>query len=684
MNIFAATRFMVSAAIVIAASACGGDGPTPPAGGVASLTLSPSTDIRLYAIGETTQLTATPKDESGNTISAGITFTSSNPAVATVTGSGLITATGVGTTKITATAGSISRQITVTVQQAQFNVQSVQPCAGLDLRGYKFEAQSAHLLIVSGTDNPPGGFTTADYEAFAATFENLLYPVVTSNFGTTADIDGNGKVIAFFTRAVNELTPANSQSVVGGFFFGRDLFPKVTSGGLRACAGSNQAEMFYLLAPDPTGAVNGNVRTTESVRRITAGVIAHEFQHLINSSRRLFINQGATWPETSYMEEGLSHIAEELVFYEASGLLPRSNLGINDIRANQQRLDAFNSYMISNAARFSNYLKTPGTNSPYQRDDDLETRGAIWTFLRYLADRGAPGSAYSEVVCPSPVVLSGPGASCGIDGAAAQQFTVPAGATAGEFAIVAFVGNLPAVPGTPPQSGSITLAASATSTIVAIGPPSPSAGPAGPNFSMLGAAANRSIASPVTLDHSFHARLRASERRELPGRVRAARAAYSLRQTPSARMYSAPAEPMMAAAPVEPVWAQLVNSNDTGIVNLRGRFGQDIAGAAQDWAVAHYVDDVGFTSLPLQYTHPSWNFRSLLPFLSTNGGSGTTPGTYPLRVLSLTAAHTEVLVDGGALYFRFGLAPATTSTVRFTVGGGPPPSNLKLVVVRTK
>ncbi|HUR91791.1 MAG TPA: Ig-like domain-containing protein [Gemmatimonadaceae bacterium] len=682
---------MAVAAAFLVAACGGGDGPTPP-GGPASLTIEPSSDVRLLGVGDTRQLTATPRDSDGNPVSATVTWTSTNPAVATVNSSGLVTATGIGTATVRATAGSVSQDISVTVQQPQFNVNPNSACQSPDLRGFKVEAQSAHLIIVSDVGNPSGGFTSQDYQAFAATFETLLYPVVTSNFGTPADIDGNGKIIAFFTRAVNELTQANSQSVVGGFFFGRDLFPKTTGGGLAGCAGSNVAEMFYLLAPDPTGVVNGNVRTTETVRRITAGVIAHEFQHLINASRRLFINQGAIYPETSYMEEGLSHIAEELVFYEASGLLPRSNLGINDIRASNQRVDAFNSYMISNAARFSNFLRAPGIHSPYQRDDDLETRGAIWAFLRYLADRGAPGSPYGEIPCSSPVALAGPGTSCGIEGSAAQQFTVSAGGAAGEFAIIAFAGNLPAIPGpTPPQVGYITLSASATSTIAFVGPPNPWAGLGGANFSLLGGASNRSVASPVTLDHSIHARLRKIERSELPDRVRGARAMYSLRNASSARMYSAPDAPMMSTAPVEPIWAQLVNSNDTGIVNLRGRFGQDIAGAAQDWAVAHYVDDVGFSSLPPQYTHPSWNFRNLLPWLSTNGATTTgtppvnTPGTYPLQTFALnTNTTTQVLVDGGALYYRFGLAPATTSTVSFTVGGAAPPSNLKLVIVRTK
>lgn len=673
MNILAVPRLMVCAAIAVAASACGGDGPTPPLGGVASVLLSPATDIRLYAISETAQLTATPKDGSGNTVSAAVTFTSSNTGVATVGSTGLITATGIGTTKIVATAGSVSKDLTVTVQQAQFNVRSTESCANPDLRSYKFEAQSARLLIVSDPANPPNGFTAADYQEFAATFESLVWPVVTANFGVPADIDGNGKAIAFFTRAVNELTPTGSVSVTGGFFFGRDLFPKVAGGGFQACAGSNQAEMFYLLVPDPTGSVNGNVRTAANVKRITLGVIGHELQHLINSSRRLFINQGAMWPETAYMEEGLSHIAEEMVFYEASGgLAPKVNIGISAItQFGQPRVDAFNAYMASNAVRFSNYLRSPTTNAPTQADDDLETRGAIWSFLRYLADRGTPGTPFSETACTPPVTLA-VGGRCRVDGAAGAQFNVSPGTTLGEYAIIAFAADLPV-------TGSLTATGSATSSIAVTGPPTPWAAPAGAQLSMFGSGSMGTGAATMTLDYTFHSRLRALERKELRSRVAGARAAYSMIDRSSARLNVGPGSaPSAAAIVVEPVWGQLVNSNDTGIVNLRGRFGADITGAQRDWAVANYVDDTSVPALPNQYMHPSWNFRSLLAGLPSNNN------VYPLQVQSLTSPVTLTFTNGGAAYYRFGVPAGATSSVTFTSNGSAPPSNLKLVVVRTK
>lgn len=680
-------RPIIVAALTGLAAACGGgDDPLPP--GPARIDVVPATEQRLFGIGATVQLTATPRDEAGNPVSATVTWSSDNTAVATVNSTGLVTATGLGTAKVRASVGSLFQEVTIVVAQPQYNVNATNPCGSPDMRNFRVETESAHLRIVSGLDNPPGGFTLQDYQAFAATFESLVWPVLTENFGMPTDIDNNGKVIAFFTRAVNELTKPGEQSVVGGFFFGRDLFPRAGNIRFTECPSSNEAEMFYMLVPDPTGVVNGNVRSVNSVRNLTIGVIGHEFQHLINSSRRLYINQGAMWPETSYMEEGLSHIAEELLFYEASGgLLPRTNIDIDMIRQSQQRVDAFNAYMSSNSGRFSAYLKDPTTNAPYQKNDDLATRGAIWSFMRYLADRGTPGTPFTEPVCAEPVALA-VGGRCRIEGPAAAQFNVAAGSSLGEFTISAFAADIPAVgTGSSATDGTMSTTASASGSIAVSGPPNPWTGFGGAQLSTFGTAALGGFTPALAQDVAFHSRLRALERRELPHRVAGARAVYAARAGLGPRMFSGEATaPSMAVAALEAVWSQLVNSSDTGIVNLRGRFGSDITGAARDWAVANYVDDIGLSGLPSQYAHRSWNFRSVLPALSSNGAQpGGVLGTYPLKVQSLTeTAVSLTMTNAGAAYYRLGVASGATSTVRFTVGGGTPTANLKLVVVRTK
>ena len=250
-------------------------------------------------------------------------------------------------------------------------------------------AVSERAIIVGDSANPDGGFTDEDYRAFAIAFDTLVYPVSVENFGAPADIDENGRSLIFFTRAVNELTEEGDSSVTAGFFFGRDLFPRTMAGDLGACEGSNQAELFYLLVPDPGGAVNNNRRTREQVARGTIGVLAHEFQHLINASRRLFVNN-ATEFEVVWLNEGLSHIAEELLFYRTSGLAPLQNIDVQRLRSSQRILDAVNAYQVSNLGRLAEYLEDPERNSPYQLDDDLATRGSAWALLRYAADQKSP------------------------------------------------------------------------------------------------------------------------------------------------------------------------------------------------------------------------------------------------------------------------------------------------------
>src|SRR5690606_23646136 len=153
------------------------------------------------------------------------------------------------------------------------------------------------------------------FATIAGTFDDLVWDVNIASFGEPSDIDENGRVIIFYTRAVNELTPSGADSYVGGFFYNRDLFP---TSGANGGAGSNEGEMFYMLVPDPNGEVNGNRRATDFVLERTYSVLAHEFQHLINDSRRLYVNKALVW-EDSWLNEGLSHIAEELAFYAASG-----------------------------------------------------------------------------------------------------------------------------------------------------------------------------------------------------------------------------------------------------------------------------------------------------------------------------------------------------------------------------
>ena len=297
--------------------------------------------------------------------------------------------------------------------RVSLNVNTTSACdrVASGIRVGRVAAVGAHAVIVADTSNPAGGFTDADYQSFATSFDTLVYNVDVRHFGTPADAVSGGRSLVFYTSAVNALTPPNANYYIGGFFWVRDLFPTT---GTNACAGSNASEMFYMLVPDPSGTINGHVRRRADVARSTVGTLGHEFQHLINASRRLYVLNTTNYVEELWLNEGLSHIAEELDFYRASGLgpvgqpgqSPRARLTPSAITGQASGLTALNAYQVQNLSRLGLYLQATEQYGPYVPEtgsgatttyDFLEMRGAIWSFLRYAADRsGKSDSAFFQ------------------------------------------------------------------------------------------------------------------------------------------------------------------------------------------------------------------------------------------------------------------------------------------------
>jgi hypothetical protein len=294
----------------------------------------------------------------------------------------------------------------VTVGQiVEINVNATSACSNPIHHPARVMAIGTKAIILNDTLNPKPGFSTADYQRFAARFDTLVYPMDVAAFGEPTDIDKNGRIAIVFTRAVNELTPRGSTSYVGGLTFSRDLFPQAGSPRAEACPASNEGEFFYLMAPDPLGTINGNRRTNAFVDSNSTGVIAHELVHLINASRKLYVNTSAPKFEEKWLDEGLAHIAEELLFYRESGLAPRSNLTYQSlIQSNRVRFAYLND-MSGNANRYRDYLFAPTNGSPYKAGDSLSSRGAAWSLLRYLADRAgsSDGNLWSRLVDNSAV-----------------------------------------------------------------------------------------------------------------------------------------------------------------------------------------------------------------------------------------------------------------------------------------
>jgi hypothetical protein len=296
------------------------------------------------------------------------------------------------------TAGAARRAITPGVPSlgGTYDLNVAQGCSGpVDNRRGVVRSIGRRIIIVSDTANPAGGFTTAQYDSIAAEFDSIAFPVDSANFGMPSDVDSNGRIIVFFTRAVNELSPPASSALNPGYFTNRDVF---SSDPVSGCERSNAGEILYSMVPDPTGAVNSNVRTVSFVRGSVIRVLGHELQHLINATRRVYITGAANFEET-WLDEGLSTIAEEMMFYRTSfGLAPGGNIQLSSLTTGtfaSRRVAAFNTYANNNFGNLRSWLQRPDTTGAFRMDNpsSLAFRGVSWAFLRYAADRSAVGDA---------------------------------------------------------------------------------------------------------------------------------------------------------------------------------------------------------------------------------------------------------------------------------------------------
>lgn len=262
-------------------------------------------------------------------------------------------------------------QVGDTIPLRVLNQSSTDICSNPHQRAGRVAAITPDVIMVSDTASP-AELSDAQLQELASEFDQLVRPVEVEAFGEPTDIDENGRVVVFFTPIVN-------QQGVGGFHFAGDLFPR------SECAASNEGEIFYIISPDPNGEANSNLPVDgEVVAQLATGIIGHEFQHLVNAGRRIYVNNATSF-EAVWLNEGLSHIAEELLFYETTGLTPRENISFNRLVSSQEIAQGADRFVVQNLFQYAQYAATPSA-ATFLGSDNSETRGAAWSFLRYAAD----------------------------------------------------------------------------------------------------------------------------------------------------------------------------------------------------------------------------------------------------------------------------------------------------------
>src|SRR2546425_305861 len=187
---------------------------------VASVTVSPATAS--LQVGQTVQLTATPQDASGAALTGRVvTWASSNPAAATVNGSGLVTGAGAGSATITATSEGKSGTAAVTVTRG--------PVASVTVSPATANLQSGQTVQLTATPKDASGaaltgrvvtWASSNPAAATVTGSGLVTGVAAGSATITATSEGKSGTAAVTVTSVPvasvTVTPASASMSVGG------------------------------------------------------------------------------------------------------------------------------------------------------------------------------------------------------------------------------------------------------------------------------------------------------------------------------------------------------------------------------------------------------------------------------------------------------------------------------------
>ncbi|MFN2316047.1 MAG: Ig-like domain-containing protein [Gemmatimonadales bacterium] len=193
------SRFVLPVAALLLA--CGGDSPTnpgpppppPPAGVLTSVLLSPtSASLFTVAPGTSVTIAASGRNQNGQPMSglSAATFSSDNPAVATVNGTGLVTAGAVGNAQITV---SLSAAGVTRTANAAISVKVAPASATVRAPDTSFLPQNIDIAV--------GGTVTW---AFEARPHNVIFSAVV---GAPANLDAFSNNSASRTFTTNGVFP---------------------------------------------------------------------------------------------------------------------------------------------------------------------------------------------------------------------------------------------------------------------------------------------------------------------------------------------------------------------------------------------------------------------------------------------------------------------------------------------
>jgi hypothetical protein len=233
------------------------------------------------------------------------------------------------------------------------------------------------------------------YRAIGEEFDNVMFPILTTNFGNPlamdAQTDQNGRLFMVFSPVVNDLQGGN----VAGFVTSGDFFPPAE------CPASNFGEFFYARAPTSTASgIEGapGTLTADQWARATRTVIIHEVKHITSFAEKFASPveiTNAYFARDQWLEESSAMIAEELWARTVFGYTKGSNVDYAQSIYCEVRPTSTPSClptkplsMLDHFFFLYGFLENPEVRSAVGpvAADDFTFYGSGWMFVRWLID----------------------------------------------------------------------------------------------------------------------------------------------------------------------------------------------------------------------------------------------------------------------------------------------------------
>jgi hypothetical protein len=243
----------------------------------------------------------------------------------------------------------------------------------------------AHAIILEDSLAPLAGQIDSYYQQLGAEFDNVMFPILTTNFGNPlamdASLSGVGRIVMLFTPLLDTYYPG-----VEAFVTACDFLTAAD------CPATNRTEVFYSTVPTLATTPDGSDpryddRTPAGWYNEIRGTLIHESKHITALAEK-FSRSAHPLLEESWLEEGTAQIASELYARTASGATWKGNATYQETISCEIILcPGYAFTMFDHFAWLYDYETQDDSLSPINPGSvDPTIYGSAWLLTRWAAD----------------------------------------------------------------------------------------------------------------------------------------------------------------------------------------------------------------------------------------------------------------------------------------------------------